>query len=153
MQENLLSILLIDDDEVDVLSLQRGFKKNNIFNPLFVAGDGLDALDKLRGTNGAEKITPTPRIILLDIHMPKMSGLEFLKELRADNHLHTASVFVLTSSEDDKDRIEAFNYNVAGYIRKPVTMENFIQAVATLKNFWKLTFNDSADREIISIAR
>ena len=71
-----------------------------------------------------------------------MNGLEFLKELRADKNLHAASVFVLTSSEEDKDRIEAYNYNVAGYIVKPVTMERFIKAVDTLKNFWNLSFDD-----------
>jgi CheY-like chemotaxis protein len=111
-------------------------------NPLFVANDGMEALDKLRGTNGIEKILPTPRIILLDLNVTRMNGLEFLKELRADKELHSANVFVLTSSEKDKDRIDAFNYNVAGYIIKPVTVESFIKAVATLKNFWKLSFKD-----------
>jgi CheY-like chemotaxis protein len=142
MPENLLSILAIDDDRVDILTLKRGFEKNKMSNPLFIANDGIEALDMLRGTNGREKILPAPRIILLDIHMPRMNGLEFLKELRADMALRSASVFVLTSSDDDKDRIEAYNYNVAGYIAKPVTMESFIKAVATLKNFWKLSFND-----------
>src|SRR5688572_22590995 len=113
MIEGLLNILLVDDDDVDIMTLQRAFKKNNISNPLHVAHNGIEALDKLRGTNGVDKITPTPRVILLDINMPQMNGLEFLKELRADNNLHTISVFVLTTSNDDKDRIEAYNYNVA----------------------------------------
>jgi CheY-like chemotaxis protein len=149
MIENTLSILLVDDDDVDIQSLQRGFQKNNMTNPLFIANDGREALDKLRGTNAVEKIVPTPRIILLDINMPKMNGLEFLKELRGDKDLHSASVFVLTSSEEDKDRVEAYNYNVAGYIIKPVTVDSFIKAVATLKNFWKLTFNDESEKGII----
>lgn len=136
---------MIDDDTVDIQSLQRGFQKNNMSNPLFIANDGMEALDKLRGTNGMEKIVPMPRIILLDLNMPRMNGLEFLKELRADKNLHSASVFVLTSSEEDKDRIEAYNYNVAGYIVKPVTMERFIKAVDTLKNFWKLSFDDEVE--------
>jgi CheY-like chemotaxis protein len=146
MVDSLLSILLIDDDQVDILSFQRGYEKNKMTNLLFIANDGLEALDKLRGTNGHEKLTPTPRIILLDIHMPRMNGLEFLKELRADNILHHISVFVLTSAADDKNRIEAYNYNVAGYIIKPVTVENFIKAVATLKDFWKLTFDGDEGR-------
>jgi len=138
MAEGLINILLVDDDDVDIMTLQRAFKKNNIFNPLFIAHNGLEAFDQLRGTNGAEKITPTPRVILLDINMPQMNGLEFLKELRADNDLHNISVFVLTTSNDDKDRVEAYNYNIAGYIIKPITFDSFVVAVATLNNFWKL---------------
>ena len=70
--------------------------------------------------------------------MPKMNGLEFLKELRADKDLHTISVFVMTTSNDDKDRFEAYNYNVAGYIVKPISFENFVAAISILNNFWQL---------------
>lgn len=136
--ENLVKILLVDDDEVDCMNVQRAFKKSNISNPLHIAHNGVEALDVLRGTNGVEKLTPTPRIILLDINMPKMNGLEFLKELRADKNLHTISVFVMTTSNDDKDRVEAYNYNVAGYIIKPISFENFVAAVSILNNFWQL---------------
>ena len=79
---NLVQILLVDDDEVDCMNVARAFKKSNIQNPLHIAHDGLDALDMLRGTNGVTKLSPTPRIILLDINMPKMNGLEFLKEIK-----------------------------------------------------------------------
>ena len=133
-----LNILLVEDDDVDIMTLQRAFKRNNIMNPLYIANNGLEALDLLRGTNGVQKIIPAPRIILLDINMPKMNGLEFLKEMRQDPALKTISVFVLTTSNDDKDRVEAYNFNVAGYIIKPVTFENFVVAVATLNKFWKL---------------
>ena len=138
MSDKIVNILLVEDDEVDVMNVQRAFKKNNILNPLTVAHNGVEALDKLRGTNGEPKITPLPRIILLDINMPKMNGLEFLKELRADPALHTISVFVMTTSNDDKDRFEAYNYNVAGYVIKPITFENFVAAVSILNNFWQL---------------
>jgi len=138
MTEKTVNILLVEDDEVDVMNVQRAFKKNNILNPLTVAYNGVEALDKLRGTNGAEKMTPLPRIILLDINMPKMNGLEFLKELRADPALHNISVFVMTTSNDDKDRFEAYNYNVAGYVIKPITFESFVSAVSILNNFWQL---------------
>jgi CheY-like chemotaxis protein len=134
----IVNILMVDDDEVDCMNVQRAFKKSNILNPLIIAHNGVEALDRLRGTNGAEKIAPTPRIILLDINMPKMNGLEFLKELRADQELHNISVFVMTTSNDDKDRIEAYNYNVAGYIIKPISFENFVAAVSILNNFWQL---------------
>ena len=83
-------------------------------------------------------MTPMPRIILLDINMPKMNGLEFLKELRADKDLHTISVFVMTTSNDEKDRFEAYNYNVAGYIIKPISFEKFVIAVSILNEFWQL---------------
>ena len=134
----MVNILLVEDDEVDIMNVQRAFKKNNILNPLSLAHNGVEALDKLRGTNGEQKITPVPRIILLDINMPKMNGLEFLKELRADADLHTISVFVMTTSNDDKDRFEAYNYNVAGYVIKPITFESFVSAVSILNNFWQL---------------
>jgi DNA-binding NarL/FixJ family response regulator len=121
--EKFVNILLIDDDEVDCMNVQRAFR---------------NALDMLRGTNGFTKIEPTPRIILLDINMPKMNGLEFLRELRADKDLHSISVFIMTTSNDEKDRFEAYNYNVAGYIIKPISFENFVTAVSTLNNFWQL---------------
>ena len=136
--ENQVSILLVDDDEVDCMNVQRAFKRSNIINPLHVAHNGVDALDMLRGNNGQQMLDPTPRIILLDINMPKMNGLEFLKELRNDKGLHTISVFIMTTSNDDKDRFEAYNYNVAGYIVKPISFENFVQAVTILNNFWQI---------------
>ena len=136
--DNLVSILLVDDDEVDCMNVQRAFKKSSILNPLFIAHNGIEGLDLLRGTNGVQKIEPLPRIILLDINMPKMNGLEFLKELRADKVLHTMSVFIMTTSNDEKVRFEAYNYNVAGYIIKPISFENFVSAVSILNNFWQL---------------
>ena len=136
--EKQVNILLIDDDEVDCMNVQRAFKRSSISNPLFITHNGIEGLDALRGTNGAKKIDPLPRIILLDINMPKMNGLEFLRELRADKDLHSISVFVMTTSNDDKDRVEAYNYNVAGYIIKPISFENFVSAVSILNNFWQL---------------
>lgn len=138
MANPVVNILLVDDDSVDVMNVQRAFKKNNITNPLSIAHNGVEALDLLRGTNGAQKIDPLPRIILLDINMPKMGGLEFLKNLREDPALKNISVFIMTTSSDDKDRIEAYNYNVAGYIVKPISFESFVSAVSILNNFWQL---------------
>lgn len=135
---NMVNILQIDDDEVDCMNLVRAFKKNNILNPLHIAHNGVEALDKLRGSNGAERISPTPRVILLDINMPKMNGIEFLKEIRADKELHNLSVFVMTTSNSDKDIVDAYEYNVAGYIVKPISFDKFVAAVSTLNNFWQL---------------
>jgi len=120
------------------MNVKRAFQKSNIQNPLHIAHNGVDALEMLRGTNGFSKINPTPRIILLDINMPKMNGIEFLKELRSDKDLHNISVFVMTTSNSDKDRIDAYEYNVAGYIVKPISFDKFVAAVSILNNFWQL---------------
>lgn len=133
MIQKLVNILLVEDDEVDVMNVKRAFSKNNIKNELFVAGNGVEALDMLRSM-----IVPLPRIIILDINMPKMNGIEFLKVLREDENLKNISVFVMTTSNEDSDKINAYNLNVAGYILKPLSFEKFITSVATLKNFWSL---------------
>jgi len=138
MLNNNVAIMLVEDDEVDVMNVQRAFKKNNISNLIHVAGNGLEALDMLRGTNGVEKLNPLPKIILLDINMPKMNGIEFLRELRADVNLRSVGVFVLTTSDEEKDRIAAYDLNVAGYILKPVEPGKFMEAVKALDMFWSL---------------
>jgi CheY-like chemotaxis protein len=133
------NILLVEDDEVDVMNVQRAFKKNNINNPLYVANNGLEALVMLRGDGNPPSIPPEQRLILLDLNMPKMNGIEFLRELRADPELKPIPVIVLTTSNEDRDKVEAFNFNVAGYIVKPVTFSNFVEAVATLNKYWALS--------------
>lgn len=138
MEDKIFNIMLVDDDQVDVMNVERAFKKNNITNPLYIANNGIEALDMLRGTEGRKKIKPIPRIILLDINMPKMNGIEFLRELRADPELHSISVFIMTTSNDDKDKFDAYNLNVAGYIVKPVSFDKFVSAVSVLNNYWKL---------------
>lgn len=137
MTEKTINILLVEDDEVDVMNVKRAFQKNNLNNPIQHAGNGIEALDLLRGQNGQKQIE-LPRIILLDLNMPKMGGIEFLHELRKDEHLKNISVFVMTTSNEDKDKVDAYNLNVAGYILKPLSMENFVSAVSILKNYWIL---------------
>ena len=132
--ERLLNILLVEDDEVDVLNVRRAFQKNHITNPLFVASNGLEALEQLRG----QMIPRDRRIVLLDLNMPKMNGIEFLQELRRDPELRVTPVVVLTTSNDERDRIEAYNLNVAGYLLKPVTFSNFCEVMTTLNKYWAL---------------
>jgi CheY-like chemotaxis protein len=139
MSDKMVNILLVEDDEVDVTNVRRAFKKNNIANPLHVAGNGLDALAMLRGEGGASAVSRERRLVLLDLNMPRMGGIEFLRELRADPELRATPVVVLTTSNDDKDRVEAYNLNVAGYILKPVTLTNFIETMATLNKYWMLS--------------
>ncbi|HVG64398.1 MAG TPA: response regulator [Hyalangium sp.] len=129
-----LNILLVEDDEVDVMNVQRSFKKNNISNPLYVAGNGVEALEMLR--NGS--VPSQNRLILLDINMPKMNGIEFLRVLRADPALRSNPVVVLTTSNDDKDRMESFQLNVAGYLLKPVTFSSFVELMLALNKYWML---------------
>lgn len=138
MEDKLVNILLVEDDTVDVMNVERAFKKNNIQNPLFTAKNGIEALAMLRGTHATTIIQPRPQIILLDLNMPQMNGLEFLKEIRKDPGLKSISVFVMTTSNDDRDRCEAYNLNVAGYILKPVSFEKFVAAVSILDSYWKL---------------
>jgi CheY-like chemotaxis protein len=133
----LLHILLVDDDDVDVMNVQRAFKKNNIANPLFIARDGLEALEMLR-KEGPDGLPRERRLILLDLNMPRMNGMEFLRELRNDPELHSLTVIVLTTSDDERDKVEAYNLNVAGYIVKPVTFLAFVEAMAALNKYWTI---------------
>ncbi len=139
MEEKKTSLLLIDDDEVDVMTVKRAFKKNNITNPLYVANNGLEALTMLRGNEMPKLVSGQRRLILLDLNMPKMGGIEFLQELRADPALKALPVIVLTTSNEDQDKVEAYNFNVAGYIIKPVTFTKFVEAVGTLNKYWTLS--------------
>jgi CheY-like chemotaxis protein len=139
MEEKQTSLLLIDDDEVDVMTVKRAFKKNNITNPLYVAVNGVEALAMLRGKEMPKLLPGQRRLILLDLNMPKMGGIEFLRELRADPELRSLPVIVLTTSNEDKDKVEAYNLNVAGYIIKPVTFNKFVEAMATLNKYWMLS--------------
>lgn len=139
MSEKVINILLVEDDEVDVMNVERAFKKVNINNPLYVATNGIEALAMLRSKNGAPPEVPVERrLILLDLNMPKMGGIEFLQKLRSDPQLKPTPVVVMTTSNQDKDRVEAYNLNVAGYILKPVTFANFIELMATLNKYWTL---------------
>lgn len=139
MDEKQISVLLVDDDEVDVMTVKRAFKKNNISHPLYIASNGIEALELLRNNTLPNALPEQRRLILLDLNMPKMSGIEFLRELRADPALRAIPVIVLTTSNEDKDKVEAYNLNVAGYMIKPVTFSKFVQAMATLNKYWTLS--------------
>ena len=121
MLEKDAPILLVEDDRVDVMSVQRAFKKSGVGNPLHVARTALDAL-----------AMPPPALILLDLNLPKMSGIEFLKEIRADPRLEELRVIVLTSSNEPRDRDVAFEYDVDDYIVKPHSFDEFSSAIATI---------------------
>lgn len=134
MEDHALKVLLVEDDQVDVMNVQRAFRKSHILNPLYVAADGVEALELLRGGN----LPAHGLLVLLDLNMPRMSGIEFLREIRRDTELKHLPVVILTTSDDERDRVEAYNLNVAGYIVKPVTFLNFMEAMTTLNKYWEL---------------
>jgi len=132
-EKKILHILLVEDDEVDVLNVRRAFDKNKITNPLYVAFNGIQGLDMLR----KGEVPKNRRLVLLDLNMPRMNGIEFLRELRKDSE-RSIPVVVLTTSDAEKDKIEAFDLNVAGYLVKPVTFPGFAELMATLNKYWTL---------------
>ena len=127
-------ILLVEDDDVDAENVARAFKKNRISNTLYVAGNGEEALALLRDKNSLR-----PGIILLDLNMPVMNGIEFLEAVKADDDFKTIPVIVLTTSREECDRVESFRQSVAGYIIKPVEFEKFVEVVKTIDLYWTLS--------------
>jgi CheY-like chemotaxis protein len=134
MDERALNILLVEDDEVDVMTVKRAFVKAKLTNPIFVAQNGVEALELLR----TQAVPPERRVVLLDLNMPRMNGIEFLREVRKDPALALITVIVLTTSNEDRDRVEAYELNVAGYLLKPVTFHDFADVMATLNKYWTL---------------
>jgi len=130
--EDAIHILLVEDDEVDIQGVQREFKKVNAHVNLWVAKNGVEALDKLYGRNNVEKLLPTPQVILLDINMPKMGGIEFLKELRRDPLFSAINVFLLTGSYNSADKIATRDLNVSGCIVKPLEYADALHVFWTL---------------------
>lgn len=138
---NNVAILLVDDDQVDIMTVQRAFKRNNILDPLFVVGNGREALEFLKhqGQYADPEKFPRPGIILLDLNMPVMNGIELLKVIKIDESLKKIPVIVLTTSKEENDRVESFNLSVAGYIIKPVEFEKFVEAIRVLNLYWTLS--------------
>ena len=137
MDDKPLNILLVEDDEIDIMNVKRAFKKSNILNPLHLARDAVEALAILNNESADSPRLPLNRlIILLDLNMPKMSGIEFLKQLRANPALRSIPVVILTTSNEKQDRADSYEYNVAGYIVKPIIFSQFVEIMATLIKYW-----------------
>ena len=134
MEDRTLNLVLVDDDEVDVITVRRAFTTAQLKTQLFVARDGLEALALLRGGT----VPVSRRIMVLDLEMPKMKGLETLREIRADPALRALPVIVMTTSDEQRDRIEAFDLNVAGYMVKPATYPAFAEAMIVINKYWML---------------
>lgn len=132
-----VSMLLVEDDKIDQKALQRSFTKLRISNPLVIANDGVEAWDILTRAEGAEELK-RPFMIILDINMPRMNGIELLRKIRAHETLKDAIVFVLTTSNDERDKFEAFDCNVAGYMLKTDMDNSFMKAVELVDNYWRV---------------
>jgi CheY-like chemotaxis protein len=132
-----LTILLVDDDKVDIMAVKRSFRELKIANPVIEAHNGIEALELLRGTNGREKVQ-SPCLVLLDLNMPRMSGFEFLDRLRRDEALRSTLVFVMTTSGAEEDRARAYDMNVAGYVLMHRPGQSFLEAISMLEHYWRV---------------
>ena len=126
-----VTILLVEDDEVDVKALKWAFEKLKVANPLVVARDGVEALELLRDL-------PRPYLVITDINMPRMNGIELLRKIRQSDQFRDSIVFVLTTSNDEQDKIDAYDLNVAGYMLKTDMGTSFSRAISLIDNYWKV---------------
>lgn len=128
-----VTLLIVDDDDIDAIALERALRKLRLLNTVLRARDGREALELLHA--GA---VPAPYIILLDLNMPRMNGLEFLNALRTDPQLTHAVVFVLTTSKSDEDLVAAYRNHVAGYVFKQHMDRDFLEVIGFIEHYWRL---------------
>ena len=133
-----IHILLVEDDEIDAEAIMRGFYAQRIANPFTLVSDGIEALDALRGKNGRPRL-PRPYMILLDINMPKVNGLEVLDRLKHHPVYRRIPVVVLTSSREDRDLAAAYDLGVNSYIEKPVSFNKFMEVADQIELYWCVT--------------
>lgn len=131
-------ILLVEDSKIDITNVRRAFAKCSVENTLLVARTGEEAFVYLRGEKGRPR-APEPGLILLDLNMPVMSGLEFLSALKEDPILKNIPVVVLTTSAEEGDRIEAFRLGCAGYFIKPMSLSDFVEMIRLIALYWNLS--------------
>jgi len=129
-----VSLLLVEDDDIDAKAVERGVKKLKLANPIVRARNGLEALTLLREREQIDK----PYIILLDLNMPIMGGLEFIQNIRNDDNLQDSIIFVLTTSSADEDRVAAYSENIAGYIVKSDVKDGFEKVINMLDCYWRV---------------
>lgn len=131
-----VTFLIVDDDDVAVMGMRRAIRKLELSNPIEVASDGEDALDRLRGVHGDG--VQRPYIVTLDLNMPRMGGLDFLEEVRCDPELQDAVIFVVTTSDAPDDITSAYAKNIAGYIVKEDTFETLKRALTLIRDYTEI---------------
>ncbi len=133
-----IEILLVEDSLEDANLVIRSLKKSNLTNNIIHLKDGAEALDFIfgRGEFSGRKIEDRPKVILLDLKMPKVDGLQVLREIKADERTKTIPVVIMTSSREDRDLVESYKLGVNSYVVKPVAFDNFAKAVAELGIYW-----------------
>lgn len=131
-----VEILLVEDDSIDAEAITRAFRKAKVANPIVLAKDGQEALEILRGEG--ETSIGRPFLVILDLNMPRMNGLEFLHELRTDEALRSSIVFVLTTSDDDADKCAAYAEVIAGYMVKSRAGKDFVNLIELLDHYWRV---------------
>jgi len=138
MKQNQVEILLIEDNPDEAELAIRSLRKNNLANNLVHIDDGAEALDYIfcRGKYASNDISFTPKVILLDLKLPRVGGLEILKQVKTDERTKSIPVVILTSSKEDSDLIEGYNLGVNSYIVKPVNFESFAKAISELGMYW-----------------
>jgi CheY-like chemotaxis protein len=131
-------VLLVEDNPDDVELTLRAFKKNNLINEMVIATDGVEALDYLFGSGAYAGRDPSllPQLVLLDLKLPRIDGLEVLRRIRADERTRLLPVVVLTSSKEEQDLVQSYTLHANSYIRKPVNFDRFIEAVRQLGLYW-----------------
>jgi CheY-like chemotaxis protein len=134
MRPSCKAILLVEDDQVDAMTVRRALKELHVANKLEHVENGEEGLAYLRDT-GHDR----PCIILLDLNMPVMNGIEFLQAVKADNALKRLPVVVLTTSEEQEDKVESFTLGVAGYMRKPVDYRQFVETIRSIDAYWTIS--------------
>jgi CheY-like chemotaxis protein len=132
-----VNIVLVEDDDGDARAVRRAFQKAKIANPFVRAVDGLDALDILRGANGKEKVA-APYLLLVDLNMPRMGGIQLIRALRADEQLRQSIAFILTTSSSDDDKEAAYDLHVAGYIVKATAGQDFLNLADLVDCYWRI---------------
>ncbi|MEM9859394.1 MAG: response regulator [Bacteroidota bacterium] len=137
-------ILLVEDNEDDVILTMRALKKKNIMNEVVVASDGVEALELLFGTEEKEALVPS--LILLDLKMPKMDGLDVLKAINENEQTKMLPVVVLTTSDEEDDMVKSYRLGANSYIRKPVDFDRFLEAVGQLGLYW-LVLNEGLPKD------
>ena len=143
------AVLLVEDSDSDALLVTRAFEQAHIESPLFRVRDGVEALDYLfaRGTYADRDFRDIPAVILLDLNLPRLDGIQVLKAIRENPRIGNLPIVMLTSSSDDQDRLQAYDSHVNSFIRKPVSSERFIAAIKEMGLYW-LALNESSPMKV-----